>query len=163
MGLSPFTLFVPLTATSNLECALKIKTAGLWKNVLRTNNDFAGLHLSFATHLYRRVNKTEYCVRFMWHSSWLPAISQKIEKTLKENYVWTYLFLFPSLCVALSLSNVPKTVFWVNLNGGHKHPLGGHGPPGYPVVTALAWGLQTLILEFLIWNFVIGGHKSVNR
>ena len=34
----------------------------------------------------RRVYKTDYCVTFM-HSSWLPAISLRIEKTSNENYV----------------------------------------------------------------------------
>ena len=51
-----------------------------------TGNNSVGLQLSSATHPPRHVNKTDYCVTFM-HSSWLPAIWQRIEKTLNENYV----------------------------------------------------------------------------
>ena len=71
-------------------------------------NDYVGLHLSTATHPQKRVNNTDYCVTFMY-SSWLPAILQSIEKSLNENYVWTFIFLFPLLSVVLPLRDILKT------------------------------------------------------
>ena len=55
------------------------------------------------------------------YSNWLPAISQRIDKTSKENYVKTYLLLFHHcllLCgyVMFKNSNLRKP------NGGHKQP-----------------------------------------
>ena len=80
-----------------IECALKIKTAGLLKNSFHTlfhviiaNGVSATImqaYMPLSRHIrQRRVNETEYCVRLM-SSSWLPAISQRIEKTSEENYV----------------------------------------------------------------------------
>ena len=39
------------------------------------------------------------------HSSYLPAMSQRIEKTLNEYYVCMLLFIFPLLSVGVSLFN----------------------------------------------------------
>ena len=57
----------------------------------------------------KRVNYTDYCVTFLY-SSWRLAISQRMEKTSNENYILTFLFLFPLLPVALSLRDVPKRI-----------------------------------------------------
>ena len=54
-----------------------------------TGNDAAGLGyliLSSTIHPQRYVNKMDYYDRLMY-SSWLPAILQRIKRTLKENYV----------------------------------------------------------------------------
>ena len=51
------------------------------------------------------------------------------------------------MSVVLLLRDVPKTVFWVNRNGGHKQPLGGHvDREGTcpPVATALISTLSIL-------------------
>ena len=65
------------------------------------------------------------------YSSWWPVISQRIEKTSNENYLWTWLFLFALLSVVSSLLR-SKKVFWVNRNNGHKQLLGGGGGHGSP-------------------------------
>ena len=44
-------------------------------------------------------------------SSWLPAISQKIEKALDENYVWTLLFLFTSFLLSRGYVMFQKKYF----------------------------------------------------
>ena len=44
----------------------------------------------------RRIIASKLC-----YSSWLPAISQKIDKTSDENHGWTLLSLFISLSVVL--------------------------------------------------------------
>ena len=46
-------------------------------------------------------------------------------------------YLFLSLSVVLSLDDVPKIVFQANQNGVHKQHLGGHGPFGPTLATAL--------------------------
>ena len=62
------------------------------------------------------------------YSSWLPAISQRIENTSKKNYVLivvvsfsiTVCCLVVAWCYKCSVSSKPK---W-----GHKRPLGGYTP-----------------------------------
>ena len=53
----------------------------------------------------RRITGSKLC-----YSSWLPAVSQKIEKTLGKN-VSALLFLFTSLTAVLRLRDVSKTYF----------------------------------------------------
>ena len=47
-------------------------------------------------------------------------------------------YSFYHIVVVLPLRNVPKTVIWVNQNGGAQAVVrGGHGSPGPPIATAL--------------------------
>ena len=82
----------------------------------------------------------------VFYSRWLPAISQKIEKTSDEKYAGTLLFLSTSLSFALMLRDVSKKYFdyskiggWAQaaVRGEHKQLLGGSRPPWSPVATAL--------------------------
>ena len=120
MGLKPLHLIVaPLTVTSkSWACSKNQNSWSLKKNfhalfhVIITNEVPVAIlqaFMSLPSHIRKGVSIRRNTA--LMYSSWLPVISQRIEKTSKKNYVSTLLFLFPSLSVVLSLCDVTKFKF----------------------------------------------------
>ena len=90
------------------------------------------------------------------YSSWWPAISQRMEKTSNENYVWTLLFLFLLLPVVLSLRDVPKLIL--------SKPKWGGTPPLAHCNNGTAWQLECDHFDqSRPQNSVTGGGGGTNK
>ena len=108
----------------NFKCALKIRRAGRWKkyfHVMISNEvptTIPQAYMSLPRHirkgvLIKRNVPSDLCIAEGCQQ--FCKESRKLQRIImfESNY-----FFFPSLAVVLLLRDVPKTVFWVNQNGG---------------------------------------------
>ena len=109
-----------------------------------TSTNSLGLHPCSATHPQSCVNKTNFCVTFMY-SSWWPAILKRIEKTTNENCVNV---IIPFSIIACCQNSPSRYVmFQKRVLGkpkwGAQAVVRGARFPCFPVATALCLGQDT--------------------
>ena len=99
-----------------------------------------GVYIRIPRLIQKRINKTDYCVTFMYSSCW-PAISLRMEKTSNVIYdklvCLNVIIPFSTIVCCLIVTWSSKNVFCVNWKGEHKQLLGGARPPCPPIATAL--------------------------
>ena len=112
----------------NLECTLKIKTAGLWKKCFHKlfhfmiTNEVPVNILQAYFSLQRHIRKG-ILIRWIITSDFCTAVGcqqfHKESRKLQRRIVFerNYFFYHHCCCLAV-IRNVSKTVIWVNQNGG---------------------------------------------